>query len=90
MHHVARSTRVGELPATFTGADGLTNGQERKRLTAVVKKIAPPLMASGRWERAKVAWKKYMGGNFSLRAAILVSKDYAEEFARFRQQGVQF
>lgn len=89
MSHFIHRNQIGEFPATLAAGDCMPL-QARKELTQVVKRIAPPLMASGRLERAKVAWKKYIGGALSRRAAILVSRDYAAEFAGFRHQGIRF
>jgi hypothetical protein len=78
--------RVGVAPA---GVDkNMKWGvAERKAFSAAAERIAPHLLPAGRMERARAAWRKYIGGHLNLRAMILVSRDYAVEFAEFRRQG---
>jgi hypothetical protein len=78
--------RIGALPAGVDQRMRWGNA-ERKEFTRAVDRIAPHLLPAGRLERARVAWKKFMEGKYPLRAAILVSRDYAKEFALFRRQG---
>ena len=65
--------------------DMQVNNAGRRAWTRAVARISPPLMAVGRLARARLAWRKFKAGKLGLRAAILVSRDYAAEFAKFRR-----